>query len=210
MPRVPEVTAPGLQALKTRRTRARLIEATLGLIRERGFAAATASNIARRAAITWGAAQHQFGSKEEILEAILALAYARYVEAMTAPGLQSGSQRHRARELVRRMWTHYQGTHYRVSLEILRATRGAKARRARAWEQRQGRAHLRAVRAAFPEARLSDARLREALTFTHCCLTGLLMEPLFEARVRHIERHLHRIADMLCRMLSDTAAQRRG
>ena len=197
----PKRAPPGRQALKTLRTRARLIEATIGLIRERGFSAATASNIARRAAITWGAAQHQFGSKEDILEAILALAYARYLEAMSVPGLRSGSRDQRARELVGRMWNHYQGDHYRVSLEILRATRCARAQRARAWEQRQGHAHVRVIRQLFPDSDLTDAQLREALTFTHCCLTGLSMERIFEARVSHIDRHLARIAGVLQEML---------
>jgi AcrR family transcriptional regulator len=196
-----QAAAPGRQALKTQRTRARLLGATVGLIRQGGFPAATATAIARRAGITWGAAQHQFGSKEEILEAILRLAYARFIEAMSAPGLHRGSRSRRAAELVRRMWAHYQGDYYRVSLEILRATRGARRQRARAWEQRQGRAHLRVVRGVFPESRLTDAQLREALTFTHCCLTGLAIERIFEARVSHIERHLARIARVLQQML---------
>jgi AcrR family transcriptional regulator len=197
----PKAAAPGRQALKTQRTRARLLGATVALIRRGGFPAATATAIARRAGTTWGAAQHQFGSKEEILEAILRLAYARFLEAMSAPGLRGGSRSRRAAELVRRMWAHYQGDFYGVSLEILRATRGARRQRARAWEQRQGRAHLRVVREVFPESRLSDARLREALTFTHCCLTGLAIEQIFEARVSHIERHLARIAGVLQQML---------
>jgi AcrR family transcriptional regulator len=196
-----EVAAPGPQALKTQHTRARLLAATVGLIREGGFPAATATAIARRAGITWGAAQHQFGSKEEILEAILRRAYARFIEAMAAPGLHGGSRSRRTAELVRRMWDHYQGDYYRVSLEILRATRGERRQRARAWEQRQGRAHLRVVREVFPESRLTDAQLREALTFTHCCLTGLAIERIFEARVSHIERHLARIARVLQQML---------
>jgi AcrR family transcriptional regulator len=196
-----KVAAPGRQALKTQRTRARLIGATLALIREGGFAAATATAIARRAGITWGAAQHQFGSKEEILEAILALAYERFIAAMSAPGLLGGSRSRRATALVGRMWDHYQADHYRVSLEILRATRGARRQRARVWEQRQGRAHLRVVRQVFPESSLTDAQLREALTFTHCCLTGLSLERIFEARVSHIERHLARIARVLQQML---------
>jgi AcrR family transcriptional regulator len=197
----PKVAPPGRQALKTQRTRARLLAATLSLIREGGYSAATATAIARRAGITWGAAQHQFGSKEEILEEILAQAYARFIAAMSAPGLLGGSRRRRAAALVARMWEHYQGDHYRVSLEILRATRGARRQRARAWEQRQGRAHLRVVREAFPESSLTDAQLREALTFTHCCLTGLSIERIFEARVSHIGRHLARIARVLQDML---------
>ena len=100
------------------------------------------------------------------------------------------------------MWTHYQGDYYRVSLEILRATRGRQQRRARVWEQRQGRAHLKAVREVFHETHLNDAQLREALTFTHCCLTGLSIERIFETRVRHIEHHLQRIGDAFARMLA--------
>ena len=190
---------PGRQALKTQRTRARLIAATLELIRERGFAAATASGIARRAGVTWGAAQHQFGSKEGILEAILGLAYARFIDTMGAPALRRGPRHARTRGFVDRMWAHYQGDYYRVSLEILRATRG---RRARAWEQRQGRAHLQVVREVFHGSHLSDARLREVLTFTHCCLTGLSIERIFESKVRHVERHLRRIARALDEMLA--------
>jgi AcrR family transcriptional regulator len=196
-----KAAAPGRQVRKTQRTRARLLGATVGLIRQGGFPAATATAIARRAGISWGAAQHQFGSKEQILEAILRLAYAHFIEAMSAPGLRGGSRSRRAAALVRRMWAHYQGDYYGVSLEILRATRGARRQRARAWEQRQGRAHLRVVREVFPESRLTDAQLREALTFTHCCLTGLAIERIFEARVSHIERHLARIARVLQQML---------
>lgn len=196
------IVAAGRQALKTQRTRARLIEATLALVSEQGFAAATAHRIARRAGVTWGAAQHQFGSKAEILEAILELAYARFIETLSAPALRRGSRAARARHLVECMWKHYQGDYYRVSLEILRATRGERGYRSRAWEGRRGRAHLRAVRQVFHEAHLSDARLHEALTFTHCCLTGLSIERIFESRVRHIERHLRRIARALEAMLA--------
>ena len=204
------LTAPaGRQALKTLRTRARLIDATLALIRDRGFAAATASRIARRAGVTWGAAQHQFGSKEGILEAILALAYARFIDTMNSPALRRGSRGARARLFVRLMWRHYQGDHYRVSLEILRSTRAARQQRARAWEQLQGRAHLRVVREVFHESHLSDAQLREALTFTHCCLTGLAIERIFESRVRHIERHLQRIARALGQMLAGPSREPR-
>jgi AcrR family transcriptional regulator len=196
-----KVPVAGRQALKTQRTRARLLDSTLGLIRDGGYSAATATAIARGAGITWGAAQHQFGSKEDILEEILGLAYARFIAVMSAPGLLGGSRGQRTEEFVRRMWQHYQGDYYRVSLEILRATHGSRGQRARAWEQRQGRAHLRVVRQLFPESAVSDAQLREALTFAHCCLTGLAIERIFKARASHIERHLARVARVLQAML---------
>ncbi len=201
MPRTRPHTA-GRQAQKTHQTRERLVASTLALIRDQGYAAATAQNIARRAGVTWGAAQHQFGSKERILDAILELAYARFIAVMSDPRLRHGSAALRARLLVGLMWEHYQGDLYRVSLEILRARRG---RTARAWEQRQGRAHLRVVRGVFRDCRASETRLREALTFTHCCLAGLALERLFERRVRHVDRHLERIAQALTQMLARAA-----
>jgi len=189
----------GLQARKAQRTRARLIDATLAIILEQGLSAATAQGIARRAGVTWGAAQHHFGSKANIFETILASAYARYIDAMGEPALRRGSRTQRTRRFVTRLWSHYQSDYYRVSLEILRATRRP---RPLAWEQRRGRAHLRVVREIFRDLHLSDARLREALTFMHCCLTGLAIERVFESRVRHIERHLDRIARVLETMLA--------
>lgn len=197
----PHLDHPGRQALKTQRTRARLLEATLSLIREHGYAAATSQRIARRAGVTWGAAQHHFGSKEQILETILGLAYARFIDVMGAAPLPRGSRAARARLFVRRMWAHYQGDYYRVSLEILRATRGRRKRRARAWEQRQGRAHLRVMRALFHETQLTDAQLREALDFMHYCLTGLAIGRVFEGQVSHTARHLKRVADAFASML---------
>ena len=189
----------GLQARKAHRTRARLIDATVAIILQQGLSAATTQGIARRAGVTWGAAQHHFGSKANILETILAGAYARYIHAMGASALRRGSRTRRTRRFVARLWSHYQSDHYRVSLEILRATR---RHRPLAWEQRQGRAHLRVVREIFHDSHLSDARLREALTFAHCCLTGLAIERIFESRVQYIERHLGRIARALELMLA--------
>ncbi len=187
----------GLQARKAQRTRARLLDATVALILEQGLSAATAAAIARRAGVTWGAAQHHFGSKANIFEAILASAYARYIDAMAEPALRRGSCSLRSRRFVARLWSHYQSDYYRVSLEILRST---WRHQPLAWER--GRVHLRVVREIFRDARLNDARLREALTFTHCCLTGLALERIFESRVQHIERHLGRIARALESLLA--------
>src|SRR5882757_2088226 len=136
----------GHQAQKAQRTREKLIDATIGLIREGGFAAASSSRIAQRAGMTWGAAQHHFRSKEEILEAILAIAYNRFIEIMDVPELHSGSMTERVHHFVERMWVHYQSDYFWVSVEILLATRGDETHPVRAWEQRRGRAHLKVLR----------------------------------------------------------------
>ena len=64
-----------------------------------------------------------------------------------------------------------------------------------------GKAHLKVVRQIFHDSRLSEARIREVLTFTHCCLSGLSIEGIFESRVKHIDRHLLRIKQAMLGML---------
>ncbi|MDE0854019.1 MAG: TetR/AcrR family transcriptional regulator [Nevskia sp.] len=203
MPKKNAPETPGRQALKTRRTRENLINSTISLIKEGGFAAASSSRIAERAGMTWGAAQHHFGSKEDILNAILEMSYDRFIATMTAPGLRGGgSMAERAGVFVERMWTHYQSDLYLVALEILLATREDSDHADRAWEARQGKAHLKIVREIFHDSRLSDVRIQEALTFTHCCLTGLSIEGIFESQVKHLGRHLQRVKLALVGMLS--------
>ncbi|MDR3416840.1 MAG: helix-turn-helix domain containing protein [Nevskia sp.] len=192
----------GRQALKTKRTREKLIEATVSLIKEGGFAAASSSRIAERAGMTWGAAQHHFGSKEDILDAILAMSYERFIATMSVAELRVGSMADRCALFVDRMWLHYQSNLYLVALEILLATREDSDHPARAWEARQGKAHLKIVREIFFDTRLTDARIREALTFTHCCLTGLRIESIFESRVKNLDNHLQRIKMAMLIMLS--------
>ncbi len=201
MPKKKEEETLGRQALKTRRTRESLINATISLIKEGGFAAASSSRIAERAGMTWGAAQHHFGSKDDILNAVLALSYQRFVETMAAPGLDQGSMEQRVDGFVDRMWTHYQSHWYRVSLEILLATREATDHAALAWEVRQGKTHLKVVRQIFHDSRLGEARIQEVLTFTHCCLSGLSIEGIFETQVKHLNRHLQRVKQAMLGML---------
>lgn len=201
MPKKKEEETLGRQALKTRRTRESLINATVSLIQEGGFAAASSSRIAERAGMTWGAAQHHFGSKEDIINAILAMSYQRFVETMAAPGLDKGTLEQRVGGFVDRMWAHYQSDWYRVSLEILLATREGSNHADKAWEVRQGKTHLKVVRQIFPDSRLSEARIQEVLTFTHCCLSGLSIEGIFETQVKNLNRHLLRIKQTMLGML---------
>jgi AcrR family transcriptional regulator len=70
---------------KRQRTRAALVEATLSLIDERGFAAVSLSAVARRAGVTKGAIYSNFRGKGELLwEA--AGRKLRYVVPATKPG----------------------------------------------------------------------------------------------------------------------------
>jgi len=55
------------QAERTAATRERILAAVVESIAELGIQRTTASEIARRAGVTWGAVQHHFGAKHGIL-----------------------------------------------------------------------------------------------------------------------------------------------
>lgn len=191
----------GRQAQKAQLARDKIIGAVIALIKEGGFANATASRIAARAGMTWGAAQHHFGAKEDILDAILELSHRQFSARMSDPALRGGALAGRVDRFVELMWVHYQDDLYLVALEILLAMRGFQRAQPSRAEERHIRAHQKLMREIFSDSTLDDAQLREAMTFVHCFLTGLSIEHVFERKLRHVDRHLQRIKQALLGMV---------
>lgn len=200
-PRAAAALPLGKQALKTQRTRENIIGAVISLIKEGGYSNASSSRIAERAGITWGAAQHHFGSKEEILEAVMNIAHEMLAARMADPKLRTGVLAERVDQFIEQMWAHYQDDAYLAMLEILLATRGFHEEAPANWEDRFSRDLLIALREIFAEAKLDEARAREMLTFVHCFLTGLTIERVFEQKVRNVARYLQRVKQMVLVML---------
>ena len=109
---------PRTQAQRSADTRARIVRAVVECVEEVGFPRATASAIARRAGVTWGAVQHHFGGKDGILRAVLDDTFARFARRFDdlAAGLPLET---RAARFVERAWAHFGSAHYRTTLEIL-------------------------------------------------------------------------------------------
>ena len=196
----------GRQALKSKITREKIISAVVSLIKEGGFSAASTSRISERAGITWGAAQHHFGSKEEILDAVMDMSHERFTALMSESDLRHGALAERVDKFVDRMWQHYQDDLYLAQLEILLATRGEPERPGRPGTfEMQSRDHLRTLREIFPDCKHGDDQMIDALIFVHCFLTGLSIEKVFESdhnEIRHIDVHLKRIKVLLLGLLS--------
>lgn len=192
----------GRQALKTRQTREKIINAVIALIKEGGFSAASSTRIAERAGMTWGAAQHHFGSKEDILDAVLEVSHQAFGELMADPALRQGFAEARAQRFVDRMWQHYQSDIYHATLEILLATRGLEQRVVTLWLDQLARGHLITLRKIFHDFNLSDARMLEALVFVHCFLTGLTVERVFDKKTQDFAAHLQRIKRVFLSILT--------
>lgn len=106
------------QAERSTATRARIVEAVVACVNELGFRRATASAIARRAGVTWGAVQHHYGGKDGILGAVLDDTFARFAKRFAAlpDGLALPA---RTARFVACAWAHFGSADYRTTLEIL-------------------------------------------------------------------------------------------
>jgi AcrR family transcriptional regulator len=191
------VVEQGRQAAKSEATRDSVIRAVIGIIRESGFASATSTEIAKRAGVTWGAVQHHFGGKEEILEEVLARSHRAFQHAMANSVFTKGSPETRVAQYVDAAWEHYRGDEYMAAMEILLATRG-HAGATQHWSVGHSRAeHLALGRRIFHDSSASRQRLLEAIYLVHCMLTGILIETVlegaqFNARVytRHLKKQV--------------------
>src|SRR5262245_43331137 len=169
-----EAPEEGRQAQKARETREKILNAVISIIQEGGFGSASSSKIAERAGVTWGAVQHHYGSKEDILRAIMDLSHDRFIVLTSDATIRQGSMADRVDRFVDAMWQHYQSDLYLAALEILLASRGMTQVRESIMAMRESL--LQMMRATFPQSTISNDDIIEALIFTHCVLTGLTIE----------------------------------
>lgn len=196
-----EVEVLGRQAAKSRATQEKIINAVIGLIKEKGFAAASSTQIARRAGVTWGAVQHHFGGKEEILEEILARSHIKFHQTLSAPRFTSGNATRRVAKYVDAAWEHYQGEEYMATLEILLATRGHGKAANDLSISRSRESHLELGRKIFHDSTASDKVLGEAIYVVHCMLTGILIEIALEPRSFKSRVYIRHLKNMVMELL---------
>jgi AcrR family transcriptional regulator len=170
----------GRQAAKSRATQDRIINAVIGLIREKGYLAASSTEIARRAGVTWGAVQHHFGSKDEILGEVLERSHRKFQQRLGDASFATGTPTARVGRYVDAAWDHYRGDEYMATMEILLASRGHGSAIEDLSIVRSREEHLALGRRIFHDSRASKQRLQEAIYIVHCMLTGILIETVLE------------------------------
>ena len=106
------------QAERTAETRRRILDAVVESIAEVGFQRTTATEIAKRAGVTWGAVQHHFGAKGGILEAVLEDTFERFETRLGDIPVDAPLAR-RVSLFVERAWEHFGSPHFRSTFEIL-------------------------------------------------------------------------------------------
>ena len=107
------------QAERTAATRERIVRAVVESIADVGFQKTTASEITRRAGVTWGAVQHHFGGKDGILAAVLEESFERFAARLAAVPIEGASLAERVSAFVDLAWAHFGSPDYRSTFEIL-------------------------------------------------------------------------------------------
>ena len=117
-------------------TRSALIEATVGLLAEGGYANTTTTRIARRAGVSLGAMQHHFGSKDELLmETFDQLMLELTTQMSMDPGKDEALES-RVETIVARLWDVYCSPRYVAVWELFLGTRAEPHLREEAVAQR--------------------------------------------------------------------------
>ena len=194
------VAGSGRQAAKSKATQDKIINALIGLIREDGYAAASSTAIAQRAGVTWGAVQHHFGSKDDILAEVLERSHRKFQQTLGATRFTTGTPSARVAKYVDVAWEHYRGDEYMATMEILLASRGVGRATDEPSIKRSRAEHLALARRIFHDSSASNQCMQEAIYVVHCMLTGILIETVLEPvgfRARVYTAHLQKIVMQL-------------
>ncbi len=168
-------------AERTAETRARIVAAVLESIAEVGFQRTTATEIARRAGVTWGAVRHHFGGKHGLLVAVVEDSFNRFAARLADVPAGGADLAERARRFVERAWQHFASPEYRSTFEILLNELGSEAEAdAPSWQQEMFRAWDRVWLRLFQDAPISRRRHRLLEHYAIATLSGMASTLMLE------------------------------
>lgn len=166
------------QAERTATTRTRLLDAALEVLAERGYAATTTVEVARRAGVSRGAQLHHFPTKAELLAAAVEHLYARRRAEYRAAVATMPAGEDRIDASVDLLWSMFSGPTFPAWLELQVAARTDDELRPLVAElnRKASEDELAIFNEIMP---LPDPALaHEALTFTFSVMNGLALHQL--------------------------------
>lgn len=176
-------------AERTAETRGKVIAAVVDAIAEVGYQRTTAQEIANRAGVTWGAVQHHFGGKDELLLAVLEDTFTRFAERMTDIAVAETPISDRVSLFVDRAWEHFRSRHFRCAFEILLDYLGRDEHpHAAQWRAQMTRAWDRVWSALFFDARVARGRGLMLQHYTVATLSGLAAMAMMEGASASLSR----------------------
>jgi AcrR family transcriptional regulator len=100
-------------------TRARVLRSAVNCILEEGYYQTSSNDIARRAGVTWGALQYQFGRRETLLLEVLRASWRELHEQIRSARITGATLEERLESLLELLATHYARPDHLAELQIL-------------------------------------------------------------------------------------------
>jgi AcrR family transcriptional regulator len=195
-------------------TRARLIGAVVEVIRRKGYAGLRAKHITAASGMTWGAAQHLFGDKNELLLQVATRVSDELVQRFDA-GLAEPTAplRDRVSAVVQLIWALYSSPDYYAMVEIVRGAR-ADTRFHNKLVETLARFSARVEQhwlSIFSDVDIPESRSLSLCNIVVLTLSGLAARKLYLRLTPNTERMLDELVDCVATALgAGTAPRKRG
>jgi AcrR family transcriptional regulator len=163
---------------RSKKTRLRLLEATIETLVERGFSGASTPAIAERAGVSRGALQNLFPAKIDLLCAAIEHLMDRRLNEVSSRLLRGGPPT--VGEMVELLWDIYTGDAFYAWNELCTAARTDEPLRAKLAEVNAGfyASTIEVLRALFPD--LDDRRLTGAVRYLTSLMNGLALNRVLD------------------------------
>jgi AcrR family transcriptional regulator len=181
------------QAERSSRTRDRVLRSTVDLIRREGLSSASPVKIAQHTGLSWGAVQHHFGSKEQLLRRIVLASRDEFNAAVVDQNYAGLDLDQRISLFVDSAWRHYQSDVFLASVEITFWHRNRGIMLAEDVSGDDGRTSALArttMERVFAGTGADTDGLMEAMVYMHCVLTGLAFQDILGGSNDQLVRHL--------------------
>jgi AcrR family transcriptional regulator len=183
------------QAERSARTRDKVVRAVVECIADEGLAATTASRIARRSGVTWGAIVHQFGDKDAVLIAALEHSLSELSATLReAPARRSRSPAALVCLLVDETWRGLTAPSFRAFLEIVLNTRNTAQSRLKARHEELVVSATREIwNDLFGSTGVAPDAIELARKLTLATLLGMAIQGMIGPRMPRFTRELEAV-----------------
>jgi len=165
------------QAERSALTRERVVQAVIDLIADEGIASATASRIASRAGVTWGAIAHQFGDKDSVLLAVAEHGFTQLSRTLVENLGEGATSRERMDVLIDETWRRLNTRSSLAFLEIVLNARNLDHGQLRSRQEALIVTHTRQIWSdLFGEFDVDDKAIDTARKLTFAALLGMSIQ----------------------------------
>jgi AcrR family transcriptional regulator len=206
--RAPAASHPPRRSQEERRetTRRQLLDAAILCISRRGLADASLDVIADTAKVTRGAVQHHFGTRNDLLLAVVDEFGRELFALLFDPNMASRTLEERIEHVCNRYWTIFSSQHFRAVIQIWLGTQGQPRAyrgildRIRWFEQELDRQWL----VLFADAKVDQSKLAPARHVALATMRGLALRAIYSNARDHAQQEIEVFRRMLHCFLAES------